>query len=172
MNEPASSSPTPALRASRWTRIALVISLALNLAVIGVAAGTLLRPEPEPKRGNKDGRIAREFGLGPFARALTKEDRAIIRGQIGKTRGNYKANRGKLRAILTETFDVIRAPELDVARLEALFAAQRDIIGSAQITGQKLLIERLKSMSAKERSAFAERAEADMLRGRSKKKRD
>src|SRR5690606_38676390 len=58
--DPVNATPTPpapATRPRRWTRWLLVVSLGLNLLVIGLAAGTILRGPPDrPMAGPALGR--------------------------------------------------------------------------------------------------------------------
>ena len=60
----------------RAVRIALAVSVALNLAVVGVVAGAAL------KHGGSGHEMERDSGFGPFSEALSREDRRALRGQI------------------------------------------------------------------------------------------
>jgi Heavy-metal resistance len=52
----------------RWMRVALVLSLAVNLLVAGMAVGVALRGGPPET-------AVRDLGFGPFAAALSPADR-------------------------------------------------------------------------------------------------
>ena len=88
----APSTP-PASGSGRWIRIALVISLAVNLLVLGVIGGAVFSGK------RNDGRPAaqlNELGIGPYGRALTQEQRRDLRTTI---RGNRAELRNTGRAL-------------------------------------------------------------------------
>jgi hypothetical protein len=86
---------------SRALRIALAVSVALNLAVVGLFAGMALHHGGFGP--DRDG--VRDLGFGPFTEALSREDRAALR-----------------QAFLA------KAPDLRQARRE-MMADQRDLLG-------------------------------------------
>ena len=157
---PPPPGPVPeAAPRGRGLRIALFVSLALNLAVVGVVAGTLLdgrdrRPPPE--------RLVRELGLGPYLAALGESDRGAMHRGAQHRRHELRASRGALRAAFGETLEALRAEPLDLARLDALLSAQAAAANRGRALGQELLLARVAAMSPAERAAFADRL-ADRL---------
>lgn len=152
----ASSKPTTF--APRWMRIVLGLSLALNLAVAGLAIGSAWK-------WSRDGGPPRsvDLSLGPLSRALGPEDRRAVidrlrdehgqRPDFREIRRNGEALAGLLRA---EEFDVRAfAAELDRIRLMA---------GAFQQAGQDVLVEQIAGMTPQERQALADRFEEQSRR--------
>ena len=137
-------------RRLRLMRIALVVSVALNLAVAGLALGFVVRGhDAGPPRGF-------DMSLGPVARALSPEDRAAIRETLKSSRvssnrrGGRDADLAALIAALTrnpydpeETTRAITAPAARVNGIQAAAAAA--------------LADRVAQMTEADRKAFAAR---------------
>jgi hypothetical protein len=90
---PASRSPGPdeKRRTGRGIKIALAVSLALNLLVAGLVGGAVLsRPDPG------EAPAIRTLGLGPFALALPREARDDIRRRIEADMGELRRNRAEV----------------------------------------------------------------------------
>ena len=68
----ATDTATPPTRAPRWMKIVLALSLALNLAVAGLALGAFLKDGP--RRG-----MPRDLSFGPFTEAFSADDRRALR---------------------------------------------------------------------------------------------
>lgn len=143
-------------RIGRLTRIVLILSLALNLAILGLVAGSFLRADD----GKRPGRFSLE--LGPVASALAPEDRRAILSAL-RDRRDLRPRRGR-----PEELDVIllvlRAETLDVAALDQALAAPLRRIADVQQVVTGALSERIQEMSADERAAFADRLEEAMTR--------
>jgi len=99
---------------TRLWRIVLVTSLAMNLAVVGVVGGLLLR-----NAGDKGGPRGFDVGLGPIARVLDREDRRAIGEALRKVPGVRAPSRGDNRAALVALADVLRAEPFSEAALVA-----------------------------------------------------
>ena len=69
--------PVPPSKSGRGVRIALAISLGVNLAVVGVFAGAMLR-DGHGMRGS----MVRDLGFGLFTEALSREDRRAMRDSL------------------------------------------------------------------------------------------
>lgn len=145
----------PAL--GRWTRTILVISLAANLLFLGLMAGSALNQARQPDRT-----IVRELGFGPFASALSREDRAAVRRSL-------QAEAPRLRDIRRETRQEARRLIAALRQVPYDEAAVRDILIGLQARtaarlqlGQTLLLRRIAEMSDTERKAFAGRLQAGL----------
>jgi uncharacterized membrane protein len=137
----------------RWTRIALIVSLALNLLVAGLVAGALLHGP----LGGRDGRPEiRMLGLGPFADALTKADRAALGEAIRREEGSFRARREAMRADFDAFLAALRAEPYDHAEVTRLIASQQQRIAESQRLARGLLLERIETMAPAERAAYAE----------------
>lgn len=154
---PPVPSAAPSSR-GRGLRIALAISVALNLAVIGLVAGAMLRDGPH-------GRFVRELDLGPFTEAFSPRDRAALRDQFMAQDGGFRALRDQFRADGLALVEVLRQEPLDRARLEALMQTQQDRMAARMKVGRDLVAARIAAMSPEDRRAFADRLEEALRRG-------
>jgi len=134
----------------KWLRIVLVISLSINLLIVGALAGAAL------SGGKWHHRVPPGMMApgGPLTGALSFEDRrAIARRMRAAIRKDFAGLMEDLRA---KPFD----PEAVAARLAAIrggFRQRMDL-------GQALLVERLAGMGPAERAAFADRLETELRR--------
>ena len=149
----------PASRTPLWLRLVLLCSLALNLLVAGTVAGHLLREEPR-------GRVPRVDRIeGPMTFALSREDRREIGQALRKEYRNNRPSRGEIEAEYKGVIAALRADPFQPERVEQAFARQRDAAVSRMEIGQKLLMERLTSMTPAQRLDFADRLEEGLKRG-------
>lgn len=156
-------------RKFRWSKIVLVASLGLNLIIVGLVAGAWLNG---PKRGDTDG-ARPSWVSGPFGRALSKEDRRVM-GEAFRNdpeaRQRIGSRRGQMRQIGIEIAEALRAEPFEPRALEGLFEKQALLGAEMTQTGQRVLLERIKSMTPEQRAGFADRLEAGMKRGRKHRK--
>lgn len=143
----------PITRDGRLLRIVLVASLALNLSVVGLAAGWALRHagDPHPPRLDMAG--------GPLTRALSPEDRQEIARQM---REAWRAADGG-RARLGDSYDALvrdlRAVPFDPAQVADRMRQHRARFAVRFEMGQEVLVRHLAEMSDEGRSAYADRLE-------------
>ncbi len=137
---------------NRGLKIALALSLALNLCAAGVVAGAWLRDGP-PHRGGKD------FGLGPLSEALNRDDRKAMRKAFVEHHPDIREGRREAKAEFDAVVTALRAEPFDPVALDTALAAVAARNQSLLDTGRELVAERLKSMSPAERLAFADRLE-------------
>ena len=138
---------------SRGWRIVLVLSLALNVAVVGLVAGLALRV-------SRDGPPARfEMALGPIGQALSREDRRAISREI---RRNPDVRGGPMRpdASAAEALaEALRQEPVDARAVRDALGQSVDRIERLQKAGQAALVNRLMTLSPDERAALADRIE-------------
>ena len=141
--------PFPPSRRTRMLRIALAVSLAINLAVVGLTLGMVLR--------GHDGRPPRDFdmSLGPVARALAPEDRAAIRDSL-RSRRDLEPRRDR-SADLDALIAALGATPYDPAALRAALEAPADRFARVQAVAAQALADRIDTMTAEERAALASR---------------
>lgn len=157
--------PEPAPTTPWLTRAILVISLALNLAVIGVVLGFLaMADRPGPEGGRDGGRgapggVERTLGLGPYAGALPGEDRQALIDSIAPRREALKARRSALRQSFEHTLEILRAEDFDRAAMAAQMQQQRAAISENAEIGQEALLDYLATLSPEARASFADRLE-------------
>ena len=164
-DDPKAASPSvgqPAAPRTGWIKVLLFTSLALNLAVGGLALGAWLRhdrmAEQRPLRVDQIG--------GPYTGALTREDRRAIWLQMREMRGNGMPGRSEIRATYDAVVQVLRTEPFDAAALRSLVGQQFAAGIARQQIGQDLLLARIETMTAAERAAFADRLEEGLQRRR------
>ena len=165
----------------RWVSVLLFASLAVNVLVIGVVAGAIIKgpqfSEEEVRRsngpggGSSDGRrrppgIIQEAGIGPYARALTKEDRDAMRRDVRGRLGDLRSYHEGIRGAVSDVIQVVRRPDLQRADLEAELMDQVRAVDALRSLGIDLLTDRIMAMSVEERAAFADRMQEGLNKAR------
>jgi uncharacterized membrane protein len=144
----------------RWLRLALAISVALNLAILGIVAGAMIRNHGS----SHDGAIARDLGFGPFTEALSDEDRKKLRqaflAKVPELRDDRRAMRLESAALLSQ----LRAVPFDTAGLRKVFESQRQRNVERLDLGQTLMLDLVVGMTDSERIAFAARLEVQLAK--------
>jgi len=140
-------------------RIALAISVALNLAVAGLVAGSFLH--------DRDGgpRDVREIGFGPFSEALSREDRKALRRSLLARMPEMRQARQEAAQDAQALLGVLRATPFDAAQLSAVLDAQRVRMAGRFEVGQSLMRDLLVAMTPEARRAFADRLEQRLQHG-------
>ena len=159
IHPPASPPASPPARSGKGLRIALALSVALNLLVVGVVAGALLRD------GDPRGRVVRDLDFGPFTEALSPRDREALRREFVARAPEMREIRQEIRADLETLLGVLRREPFDAAMLQAVMDNQQGRMARRIEIGRELLVERLATMSPEERGAFADRLEQRLRRG-------
>ncbi len=156
---PMDDAATPVPPASpRWMRVLLVVSLALNLLIAGAAVGMFLRGGPPSV-------AVRDLGFGPFAAALSPEDRAALRqtflAQAGPAGDGRRAMREDIRALLA----ALRAQPFDPDALHDSLARGAERTQGRLKLGLSLIEDRVVTLSQADRLALADRLERELRRG-------
>ena len=153
-------SETPKKRgAGRGIKIALAVSLAFNLLVVGVVGGAVLsRPDPG------EAPAIRALGLGPFALSLPREARNDVRGRIEANLDEMRRNRGEIGRSLLAVRRALLADPFDREAAERALGRSRQAAIALQAQGHGALLDTLEEMSAAERAVVAERLERTLRR--------
>lgn len=143
-------------RTRRGIKIALGLSLGVNLLILGAVGGAMLNGRPDgPIRDRVD--MARTFGLGPLGNALAREDRNQIVARLGQ---DHAALRAERTALLDATLDfvaVVEAEPFDRQATAAALELQRDQVHGLLERGHAALLDQLELMSPAARAGFADR---------------
>ena len=135
----------------RVMRVILAISLALNLLVLGLIGGFVM------KGGHDAPRVS--LGLGPIGQMLAPKDRREI-GQILRKRGDLKPARRSERASFFKSFGAaIRAEPFDPVAVSELLAQGDRRNATLQSAAQEAFVTQLTRMSQAERAQLAARVE-------------
>ncbi len=155
-------------RTKPWVRALLVASLALNLAVAGLAAGWALRHGGD-HAGHHPSRL--DMAGGPLTRALSDADRRAI-GRAMRDAWRSRTNNGPN---IGESFDALvidlRAVPFNADRVAAQMRTQRDGFAARFEMGQEVLLTHLTAMSDADRAAYADRLEAQIAEYRAKREK-
>ncbi len=143
----------------RWMPIVLVLSLALNLLIVGIAAGTVLR-----LKGGDHAKGPPGFGPALY-RALPKDDRKSLRGELSGLHRERSGNRARDFAAISQA---LRAVPFDPAAVEVLLQQQAQETAQLQTALQTQWLARVSAMSDAERQGYADRLEEVVQRGHRK----
>lgn len=143
---------------SRMWKIVLVCSLALNLAVAGVVAGTLIsgRIGDGPPRSF-------DLGVGPLAQALTQQERRTIGRALRDGRILRDLNP---RARAAEMTEVLSSQPFDPDALRGVFEKQRNDVAGVQERAHAVLVTLIADMTPERRAEFASQIAEALESGR------
>ncbi|PRZ50477.1 periplasmic heavy metal sensor [Tritonibacter scottomollicae] len=152
-------------RMPRWLKAVFALSLAANLAVVGLVAGAALRDDRSGRSRHKappPPAAAEAIGAVMY-RSLDRDSRRVLRDLADGQYGNIVERRiAELNALL----EVIRSEPLDVPVLRARIDAQTAAINEFREAMLEVWIAELQQMSPAERAAFADKVERHVARFR------
>ncbi|MDX5383634.1 MAG: periplasmic heavy metal sensor [Rhodobacterales bacterium] len=154
---PGGPKPAPS---GGWIKVVLFVSLALNLAVAGLAIGAALRHDDLRDRV---GARADHLG-GPYTGALSREDRRAIWREMRAMQAEGRPMRGDIRADFDAVVQALRAEPYDPSAVRDIVERQFQAGLERQKIGQDLLLQRIAGMDAAARAAFADRLEERLER--------
>ncbi len=136
---------------ARWERVALVLSLAVNLAVAGVVAGFLLRgPAPE-----RDRVYLPIEGMRHIHRVLPPEERAALRSEMRARFGDLPDHRAHLRELRGQMLAALAAEPFDPKALDAVMAEQSTYWRNASDQARAAFVAHVEAMTPQARANFA-----------------
>ena len=147
-------------RGGRGLRWALGLSLALNLAVVGMVAGAMLRDGHGMR-----GAMVRDLGFGVFSEALSREDRRALRAALFERAPEMREMRRQRQEDMQALVAILRSEPFDAAALAARMAEQEARLAAQLRLGQALLQDRIAGMTPEARRGFADRLEAGLRHG-------
>jgi len=151
-------------RCPRWMKIMLGVSLALNIAIAGAVAGFMMRGAPL-----RDGPTGMGYAT-PYVVALPRAARREVFGVIRSH--DALPSRDERRAHYAEMIKALRADPFDSARVQAILTRQGGAVAQIQDVSQAAWLRVVTEMDADERSAYVERIQDVLRRGRPGKKAD
>jgi len=149
-------------RTALWVKVALAVSLTLNLLVVGFLAGTVAR---HGGAGPGTAPALNAFGR-PYMVALSKEDRQSLRQLLRA--GGALPDRRQRRDAGAEVLAQLRAQPFDIAALEEAVRQQADISLSVQRRVQAAWLQTVSEMTDAQRQTYADDVE-ELLRRRARK---
>lgn len=146
-------------KTGKGLRVALAVSVGLNLLIVGLLAGAVLRD------GGPRARMTDDVQFGPFTEALTEQDRKALRRDFVERMPDMRDMRRQMREDFAGLLAALRAEPFDADAVRALLAGQSVRMAERLQLGQDLLVERIGAMTPQERAAFADRLEQRLRRG-------
>ena len=122
---PTETLPQPERASVRGIKIALAVSVALNLAVAGLVSGFVWHGGPA---GHGD-MMVRDIGFGPFDEALLPEDRDALRKAIRARFGDIRAARRQTMEDAQAILAAMKAEPFDATTLSAALDLQAEHLG-------------------------------------------
>ncbi|MEE9388844.1 MAG: periplasmic heavy metal sensor [Paracoccaceae bacterium] len=159
------SNDTGAKPGVRWGRILLVGSLALNLLVVGMVAGSMFRGGGPGKPVARENPPLHDLGYGPYGRAFTKEDRQQISRSLAAHAPDLRQNREDFRTRSLALLDALRQTPYEPETVAALMAAQETKLQERQEIGKMLLLDHIAGMDDTARQKYADRLARNLRRG-------
>ncbi|NIY78204.1 periplasmic heavy metal sensor [Celeribacter sp. HF31] len=155
MTQPGASGDATQKKGIRWSRIVLVASLALNIAVLGIVGGALLRWDAGMDRAKA--LQTRDFGFGPFVGAFDTQERRALGRAFSRSAGDPQTARGQVREMFETMVKTLKTEPFDAAAFETLLLRQQKNFSDRQEIGARLVVDQIEAMSAEERMAYADR---------------
>lgn len=138
------------MRINKWLIGGLVVSLVLNLLLVGFLAGRVSGFAPPPGFGPDP--TAGFFRLLGF---LSDERRATIAPELRKQMGEFIPTLRKIHGDQKQVFETLTADPFDPAALETTLADLRSNLSAAQIASHHSFVEMAKSLTPDERKTLA-----------------
>lgn len=143
-----------------WLKIVFALSLALNLAVVGIVGGAMFRFD------KREGGMRSPPVGALLYRELSKEDRREIRAAADQ---DFSKRDERRKEEAEELAAALRQVPFDPNLVESLLLAQTKKVDDFQASVRALWLARVSEMSDAERADYAERLKDAMLKPPSKK---
>ncbi len=140
----------------RGLKITLILSLAFNLFIVAVVAGSALSHHRWRPHG--------DIGAGIFTEVLTREDRRALRDAFIAAEPGFRDHRAQTREDMARLAEVLRAEPWDPSAVDALIAGHSARMTERFDLGRRLISDRIAAMSATDRAALADRIDAELKR--------
>lgn len=143
-------------------RVVLFLSLAMNLVVVGLVAGFIVRggPPHPPKRGGSDYVI-------PYTRAFDEDQRKDVWRSLKRDFAERRERGGDRAGVIAgynQALEVLRAEPFDQAAMIAVLEGQTARANERLAAGQQVLTNHLSALTQAERAAYADRLAREIER--------
>ena len=137
----------PSAKSSGRYRWLLISSLAVNLVVLGVIGGFLIRgPDMKPRSSDAMPLLYRE---------MPAEFRKSLREEFKANREKMSVSRREIGELRTQLIDALEAENFDIANVEALMGRYSEITRNIQASAQSALLEAIRRMDPEDRAEYA-----------------
>ena len=135
----------------RAVRIALFVSLAVNLIVVGIVLGA--RVGGHPMRPG----MRQDAVFGPLTDGFSREDRRALRERFEAASPGFRAERGAIDEDFRALAGLLQAETWDRAAAEAILARQGTRMEGRMATGRAILLDHLDGLTPGARRALGAR---------------
>ena len=149
------TTPPPVKPRRNWLRIALLVSLVLNLLFVGLVLGAAAGKRRVDIKGSQTDERVLSY-LGPFGRALPEEHKKALAQELRPKPSEARKVRQELRKGFQDYLSLLRAETFDAEAMSELLVAQQALVSGRAIEGREALLKRLEGMSLEERKAYAD----------------
>ncbi|MEO1919533.1 MAG: periplasmic heavy metal sensor [Paracoccaceae bacterium] len=143
---------SPQTSTPRWIKIALILSLAINLGVVGILGGAALRA-PEARRNN----VEAPEGVAMLARAMPQSHQRELRENLRTQRDELRSDRQELKNLRGRFITSLRAEPFDINAVRDVFASQRTVLDQLTASGHDSVIDQIEKMTPQERALYIRR---------------
>ncbi len=150
----------PAMAPTGKWRALLICSLALNLLVVGIAAGSVWRHRHHHNFAGGGGRGTEEIGLRSFLKTLPPERAKELRTLIKSAKPELKPLFDATRAARRTAADAMSAEPFDKDKLTGAFGKIDEAEAAMKAAARSVITNAASQMTAAERLALAERWKA------------
>lgn len=149
---------------SRRLKVLLFVSIALNLLVMGLVAGAMLRKDRDLGGPHTRSQAIQVFGIGPFGAALAPKDRQAIGEALESREAVLQKNRDEVRQATVAFLRALGADPFDGVQFRAALEALNGLLSNRQDIVLDVFVARVEAMNADERRQFLKRLERSLKR--------
>lgn len=151
-----SEDPAPRFGTRGWMKIALIASVTVNFLVLGTVVGGVIAHRMQPPPPVMD-RGADALTFGPLGGAFNREDRLAMRQAAEERGANFAAMQAAVRQDFQRLEAALKADPFDAEGVRSVLAEIRARTLKRMDIGENLILERLATMTPKQRERFVER---------------
>jgi uncharacterized membrane protein len=148
------------MQTNRWLIGGLVLSIVVNLLLVGFILGRLSGFGPPPAFGPDP-----TVGFFRMLGFLSDERRAAIMPDLRKQMGEVMPTLRKVRGDQRAVFDALTANPFDPAALDAALTGLRANLAAAEVASHRSFVELAKQLTPAERKEFARAMRRPHLHG-------
>ncbi|PYF09793.1 Spy/CpxP family protein refolding chaperone [Rhodobacter viridis] len=148
--------PAPRIGLRGWMKFAFIGSVTLNFLVLGTVVGGVIAHRMQPPPPGLD-RGAEMMTFGPLGGAFNREDRQAMRLAAEGRGANFQAMQAAVQSDFSRLEAALKADPFDAAGVKAVLADMRARTLKRMDIGETLMLERLQTMTPKQRERFVER---------------
>ena len=149
-----------------WLKIALVLSVCLNILVLSAIGSALIGKKRMEHAG-----MPRLGQIESMFRALPEEKRKEIRRTFREEMEEFRPRGEQMREARKAVVDALAADPYSAAQLESALQAQRDLRNSQAVRAEAIWVDIYSSLTDEERAEFKVKLEEHLKKRRDKKRK-